>query len=256
MKQNSKTWQSSNFDFQLLGRTPVLVLAMNYEIVMINFVKGLMKNPKLVPFFQFVPSSTLPFSAHLHTQRWLAKTRAALQDYKEFIDAENLMPLGTSDLRSGVCLELKRLQQGRAAAAAAAALQATPARATAPYNFQQQHSAEMAGSVDSSDTYASCGTHPFASQADISLGALGSPRLPHRGPVKSASGDVLRAISPEDDDDDELEMNTLSNDFRPSNRGSRVSLNNSALPKHRKTRFQQVCQQHNAFPHTYVCLII
>jgi hypothetical protein len=189
----------------------------------------------------------------LHTRRWIAKTRAALQDYKEFIDAENLMPFGTSDLRSGVCLELKR--QGRAAAAAAAAaLQATPARATAPYNFQQ-HSADMAGSVDSSDTYASCGTHPFASQADISLGALGSPRLPHRGPVKSASGDALRALSPEDDDD-ELEMNTLSNDFRPSNRGSRVSLNNSALPKHRKTRFQQVCQQHNAFPHTYVCLVI
>jgi hypothetical protein len=152
------------------------------------------------------------------------------------------MPLGTSDLRSGVCLELKRLQQSRAAAAAAAALPATPARGAPNNQYAQLQMSDMAGSVDSSDTYASCGTHPFNSQADISMGMagdLGSPSL-RRRPVKSASGDVLRALSQEDDEDEEeMEMDTLANDLRP-NRGSRGSLNNSALPKHRKTRFQQV----------------
>ncbi|CAB3382917.1 Hypothetical predicted protein [Cloeon dipterum] len=154
------------------------------------------------------------------------------QDYKEFIDAENLMPFGTSDLRSGVCLEMKRMR------GAAALLPATPARGAIYGMHGGQQLLDMAGSVDSSDTYASCSTHPFASQADISdlLAGPGSARPP-RGPVKSASGDVLRALSPDDDEDlDDLE---LANDLRPS-RGSRGSLNNSGnLPKHRKTRFQQ-----------------
>ncbi|XP_059490814.1 uncharacterized protein LOC132205635 isoform X2 [Neocloeon triangulifer] len=152
------------------------------------------------------------------------------KDYKEFIDAENLMPLGTSDLRSSVCLEMKRMQKARAMA-----LPPTPARGA--FAAPQLH---MAGSVDSSDTYASCGTHPFTSQADISmvagdlLATPNSPRL-HRGPVKSASGDALRSLSPDDDeaDDDELEMDPLNHELRRS----RGSLTN--LPKHRKTRFQQ-----------------
>lgn len=134
-------------------------------------------------------------------------------------------------------------------------------------------------SVDSSDTYASCQTHPFLSQGDLTAdfndeacaldidmdnlyinplekescrGAnissstgfiVGLPPtvstsgLSMRAQVKkSASGDTaLRnlaagGLSPLDD---------VYQNFDVQERGSRVSLNENSVPKHRKTRFQQ-----------------
>ncbi|XP_028172528.1 potassium voltage-gated channel protein Shab-like isoform X3 [Ostrinia furnacalis] len=66
--------------------------------------------------------------------------------YKEFIDAEQLMPMSTSDLRQPVCVELACLQRHPAPKALP---EATP------------------NSLDSPDTFASCLTHPFPSEGDI-----------------------------------------------------------------------------------------
>ncbi|XP_017862066.1 PREDICTED: potassium voltage-gated channel protein Shab isoform X4 [Drosophila arizonae] len=134
-------------------------------------------------------------------------------------------------------------------------------------------------SVDSSDTYASCQTHPFLSQGDLTADfndeacaldidmdnlyinplekescrgthissstgfivglppTMSSSGLSMRAQVKkSASGDTaLRnlaagGISP---------MGDVYQSFDVQERGSRVSLNENSVPKHRKTRFQQ-----------------
>lgn len=146
------------------------------------------------------------------------------QDYKEFIDAENLMPLPTSDFRNLICLEMKMLRNGR--------------------GLDLQSGPMDMGSVDSSDTYASCNTQPFNSQGDLTedtpdqlmdnsnlyVNPLESPR----SVVKSASGDTaLRSLGASP-------LEETYKGFGPPERGSRGSLNDTPLPKHRKTRFQQV----------------
>lgn len=119
-------------------------------------------------------------------------------------------------------------------------------------------------SVDSSDTYASCQTHPFVSTADLDQEVDGlcvadldlnnlyinpleksSPgNIGGRSAVKkSASGDTaLRNLCV----DDMSPMRDIgfggygSSSFEPQHCGSRISLNEAAvIPKHRKTRFQQ-----------------
>ncbi|XP_054285933.1 potassium voltage-gated channel protein Shab-like isoform X2 [Macrosteles quadrilineatus] len=147
------------------------------------------------------------------------------KDYKDFIDAESLMPLATSDFRNPVCLEMKLMRSGRGA-------------------YEGTGVMEI-GSVDSSDTYASCTTQPFNSQGDLAetpcdqldtsnlyINPLESPS-PCGGVKKSASGDPgLRSLgaSPLDE---------TYRGFGATDHGSRGSLNDTPLPKHRKTRFQQ-----------------
>ncbi|XP_017070928.1 potassium voltage-gated channel protein Shab isoform X3 [Drosophila eugracilis] len=147
------------------------------------------------------------------------------------------------------------------------------------YNGSNNNNADLA-SVDSSDTYASCQTHPFLSQGDLTADfndeacaldidmdnlyinplereqhqgissstgfIVGLPSTNSSGALraqvkKSASGDTaLRnlaaggggagGISPLDD---------VYQSFDVQERGSRVSLNENSVPKHRKTRFQQ-----------------
>uniref|UniRef100_A0A182P6C5 Uncharacterized protein n=1 Tax=Anopheles epiroticus TaxID=199890 RepID=A0A182P6C5_9DIPT len=135
-------------------------------------------------------------------------------------------------------------------------------------------------SVDSSDTYASCQTHPFLSQADLTSDIVDMPfdldtldtnnlyinplekdsqqkqqqqqqqqqllMLQQRpmagaGPrsqvKKSASGDTaLRSLGASPMDDEYRQFQTP---FDSGDRGSHVSLNETPVPKHRKTRFQQ-----------------
>lgn len=73
------------------------------------------------------------------------------QDFKEFIDAESLMPLATSDFREPpVCLELRPLA-------------ARPEEDRPPPANAAGGNGDL-GSVDSTDTFASCDTQPFHSQ--------------------------------------------------------------------------------------------
>lgn len=139
-------------------------------------------------------------------------------------------------------------------------------------NFNNNN-ADLA-SVDSSDTYASCQTHPFLSQGDLtsdfndevcaldidmdnlyinplekdSAGntttgyMVGLPSTPSSGQIrahvkKSASGDTaLRNLAAGglSPMDD-----VYQSAFDAHDRGSHISLNENPVPKHRKTRFQQ-----------------
>ncbi|KAM7357784.1 potassium voltage-gated channel protein Shab-like isoform 2-T13 [Cochliomyia hominivorax] len=139
-------------------------------------------------------------------------------------------------------------------------------------NFNNNN-ADLA-SVDSSDTYASCQTHPFLSQGDLtsdfndevcaldidmdnlyinplekdSVGntttgyMVGLPSTSSSGQIrahvkKSASGDTaLRslAVGGLSPMDD-----VYQSAFDAHDRGSHISLNENPVPKHRKTRFQQ-----------------
>ncbi|XP_055846302.1 potassium voltage-gated channel protein Shab isoform X2 [Episyrphus balteatus] len=145
-------------------------------------------------------------------------------------------------------------------------------------NNNYNNNADLA-SVDSSDTYASCQTHPFLSQADLTSDLADeacaldidmdnlyinplekdtqqqqqqqSVPTSTSGMIrsqvkKSASGDTaLRSlgggVSPMDD---------VFQNFDVQDRGSRVSLNETPVPKHRKTRFQQSSKPRARFEDT------
>jgi hypothetical protein len=208
-----------------------------------------------------------------------------VQEFKEFIDAESLMPLPTSDFRNPVCLEMKTLKGGYWTQAVSAAghyvpmsIDVSSANKSAANNNSNNNNNNNGdlGSVDSSDTYASCSTHPFLSQGDLTsdiadpacaivdlvldsnlyVNPLDNQRSSDSSPLqqplvlsalstsrgslgvvkKSASGDTaLRSLG----------ASPMEESFKgflgvASERGSRGSLNDTPLPKHRKTRFQQV----------------
>lgn len=229
----------------------------------------------------------------------------SLQDFKDFIDAESIMPLPTSDVRQPICLEMKTIKANKdqypgysesfqASFEAAAAASSSIPTEYKPETYKSrrekfhEHNREYnvttdlplrpssepiktsnagnngepkndMGSVDSSDTYASCNTHPFLSEGDLTSDIVdqscaivdyvldsnlyvnpldvstGGGSGVVRGIKKSASGDTaLRnlGVSP---------MEESFNNFACApERGSRGSLNDSPIPKHRKTRFQQV----------------
>ena len=189
------------------------------------------------------------------------------------------MPLPTSDFRNPVCLEMKTLKSGYGSATAAVT---SISGGYLPMGIDLSNTNKMnnnngdLGSVDSSDTYASCNTHPFLSQGDLTSDIAdpscaivdlimdsnlyvnpldnqrsrdNSPQQPlilstlstSRGGLgvvkKSASGDTaLRSLGASP-----MEETFKGFGGMTSERGSRGSLNDTPLPKHRKTRFQQVC---------------
>lgn len=166
------------------------------------------------------------------------------------------MPLPTSDLKNPVCLEMKMLKAEMVNAFREADLKSKQIMQWGNTN----NNADL-GSMDSTDTFASCNTHPFHSQGDLTSDIVdascavdsnlyvnpldkstdNSPvdqaPLGRTGVKKSASGDTaLRSlgVSPTDE---------AFKGFGALERGSRVSLNDSpSLPRQRRTRFQQVCR--------------
>lgn len=160
------------------------------------------------------------------------------------------MPLATSDFRNPVCLEMRMLK---------ASEQTMNAFGFSEVDIQKKtnvHNGDLT-SMDSSDTFASCTTHPFNSQGDLASDIVDNSCVidsnlyvnpldksgenspittvaPERtsGVKKSASGDTaLRSLGTSPMDEGFKGFGLLE-------RGSRVSLNDSPLPKHRKTRFQ------------------
>lgn len=161
------------------------------------------------------------------------------------------MPLATSEFRNPVCLEMRTLK----------APPESLYNNTFAFNeaeMQKQKNGNDLGSMDSSDTFASCTTHPFNSQGDLTSDVVDpsctldsnlyvnpldkssdnspeTPAAPGRTPgvKKSTSGDTaLRSLGTSP-------MDETFKDFGIMDRGSRVSLNDSPTPRHRKTRFQQ-----------------
>ncbi|KFB44451.1 hypothetical protein ZHAS_00012237 [Anopheles sinensis] len=180
------------------------------------------------------------------------------------------MPLPTSDFHTTVCLEMRMMKNSMNSNCVVPPMQFGPSTISYPYPYMDtpiKHAntgntgspagaaAAMAG-VDSSDTYASCQTHPFLSQADLTSdivdmsfdldtldtnnlpGApLGAPPAVRSQVKKSASGDTaLRSLGASPMDDEYRQFQTA---FDAADRGSHVSLNETPVPKHRKTRFQQ-----------------
>ncbi|EDV97657.1 GH16991 [Drosophila grimshawi] len=147
------------------------------------------------------------------------------------------------------------------------------------HSNNNNNNADLA-SVDSSDTYASCQTHPFLSQGDLTadfndeacaldidmdnlyINPLEKESC-HRGanissstgfivglpPTISTSGLSMRAQVKKSASGDTALRNLAAGGISPldevyqnfdvQERGSRVSLNENSVPKHRKTRFQQ-----------------
>lgn len=120
---------------------------------------------------------------------------------------------------------------------------------------RSQYQSDLA-SVDSSDTYASCQTHPFLSQGDLTtdLTEFDTNNL-YVNPMeketlgqvkKSASGDAaLRNFgitgggsSFDDDPSDYQAFQTFATQTEPRGGSSSTSLNETPVPKHRKARFQ------------------
>lgn len=183
------------------------------------------------------------------------------------------MPRPTSDLRNPVCLEMKPLKGHTLNNWLQGPGTNCNTKTTLQYktsnnnNINNNVNPQEIGSVESSDTFASCNTHPFLSQGDLTSDLVdptcamapsdsnlyvnpldkstdNSPVQPviggfgrsttGSGVKKSASGDTaLRSLGASP-------MDETFRGFGGLDRGSRGSLNDSPLPKHRKTRFQQV----------------
>ncbi|KAK9880903.1 hypothetical protein WA026_013234 [Henosepilachna vigintioctopunctata] len=168
------------------------------------------------------------------------------------------MPLPTSDFRNPVCLEMRTIKAEQA--------EQDLIELAQRQSRKKENGGGDLGSVDSSDTFESCRTHPFNSQGDlISPDISDTPCVldsnlyvnpldkstdnspdtftPNRpgGVKKSASGDTaLRSLGTSPSDEG-------FKGFGPLERGSRVSLNESPLPKSRRTRFQQTYRQRTRF---------
>ncbi|XP_057653269.1 potassium voltage-gated channel protein Shab [Diorhabda carinulata] len=171
------------------------------------------------------------------------------KNFKEFVDAENLMPLTTSDFRNPVCLEMRLIKESE--------------HSMDHFGFPELdvekknnvNSVDL-NSMDSSDTFASCTTHPFNSQGDLTSDILDTNIIDSNlyvnpldksgdnspvistgimrggGVKKSASGDTaLRSLGTSP-------MDESFRGFGLLERGSRVSLNDSPHTKSRKARFQ------------------
>lgn len=186
------------------------------------------------------------------------------------------MPRPTSDFRNPVCLEMKTIRSPYPYISDMNPPRYTSTTVAIPTYFPSNGGADNInnnfnnnnemGSIDSSDTFASCNTHPFFSQGDLtsdvvdascaladsnlyvnpmdkstdnspvqtSVMCFGRGKPPVGGVKKSASGDTaLRSLGASPSDEG-------FKGFGAIDRGSRGSLNDSPLPKHRKTRFQQV----------------
>lgn len=194
--------------------------------------------PLASPCLVFLPMR--PGEAPLLTVVWL-------QDYKEFIDAECLVPAPVTEAPHHIELRPLKTEDGGGASGGC--------------------TVDLA-SMDSTDTFASCPTHPFNSQADLTddppnnkdsnlyvnpLDADGyqspssttaaaapstataavGPRTPT--PRSSPRHRVIhrpQAYTTDSFDDTRSTDNLLGS--------SRSSLQDSPLPKHRRARFQEV----------------
>lgn len=148
------------------------------------------------------------------------------------------MPLPTSDFRTPICREMRNLREQPLLGFD----QYSPPgllSAIEPINYNAKSSYNDRGSVDSSDTYASCQTHPCYSENDLTEEPDSNLYVnPMNGAdkvrvKKSASGEiahVTRDVSPSTESLKEINV---------PGRVGKVSANDG-LPKHRKIRLQQV----------------
>ncbi|XP_017758460.1 PREDICTED: potassium voltage-gated channel protein Shab isoform X3 [Eufriesea mexicana] len=202
-------------------------------------------NRRLLDFAQSVPGTQNDDYFHDDVPAQHAtQGNTTPSEYKEFRDAENIMPLATSDFRNPICQEMKSMRPGMSMEPAAhqqifaAETKALPAQPVDASSYGKTYNEQ--GSVDSSDTYASCQTHPSHSQGDLTeeadsnlyVNPLEAAEKCGNRVKKSASGEVGHNVS-----DVSPSVESLK-DARPFTEGSKVILNDT-VPKHRKIRIQQ-----------------
>lgn len=200
-----------------------------------------------------------------------AKTKILnFQDFRDFTDAEGLTSLPTSDFRRPMTLEMRNITNGGAInqlyhqSSPSNGLSTITLPLETPLRSQNASSSQNPGnsyngdlaSLNSSDTYASCQTHPFLSQGDLTADMVDASSVLddldvnnlYINPLEKDSSDLRTQVKKSASGDtalcniggtslDESFQNYQA--FESRDRGSRVSLNESPVPKHRKTRFQQ-----------------
>lgn len=232
------------------------------------------------------------------------------QDFREFTDAEGLVSIPTSDLHHPtICMQFQKYKSISTNSAYPDSIDASTSNAIEPAtgfstitlpletplrlaslsnnsnstnnnnnnnissnNYNNNNASADLASVDSSDTYASCQTHPFTSAGDLTAdfagiscdlddldmnnfasnpfernGATattvnnncGESFIARANVKRSASGDgILHSFGATPT----LEMCQAFQSLDSASaihRGSEASLNDVPVPKHRKTRFQQ-----------------
>ncbi|XP_043483592.1 uncharacterized protein LOC122512040 isoform X3 [Leptopilina heterotoma] len=172
------------------------------------------------------------------------------KEYKEYRDAEDIMPLATSDFKTSICQELKSLRGSSLENTCFDDLQLSPVPILESNVCVSKNNYNERGSVDSSDTYASCQTHPFYSQSDLTEDAdsnlyvnplEGTDKCSNMTVKKSVSGGVAHFtlnISPSTES---------LKDINLLNKSSKLNINES-IPKHRKTRTQQYIKPRAQLP--------
>ncbi|XP_008550173.1 potassium voltage-gated channel protein Shab isoform X2 [Microplitis demolitor] len=237
-------------------------------------------NRRLLDFAQNIPASQNDDYYH---DEMLAQHsnqgNTTPSEYKDYRDAEDIMPLATSDFRNPVCQEMRSLRESSvdtsalgdlfsysyssplrqitaiAASSASAPVAAIVAPASEPVStpataYPSKSSYNERGSVDSSETYATCQTHPFNSQELLGDGD-GSNEADSNlyiNPLEGAADNKCREItadkSPIVDHQSTLfsptSTNTNASEFSKSvqvqHDSIKASVNTDTLPKHRKTR--------------------
>ncbi|XP_044586451.1 potassium voltage-gated channel subfamily B member 1-like isoform X1 [Cotesia glomerata] len=196
------------------------------------------------------------------------------KEYKDYRDAEDIMPLATSDFRNPVCQEMRSLRENSidtsafgdlfsyssplrqitaiaasSAPISAPAIAAPPTEpATTPATSYPSKSYNERGSVDSSETYATCQTHPFNSQELLDGDAPNEADSNlYINPLEGADNkcrEINTDKSPTVDHQSALfspsSTNTNPTEFSKSvqvqHDSIKASVNTDTLPKHRKTR--------------------
>lgn len=112
------------------------------------------RRPANLGQISFIPTSDIIFNPN----RITLLIPLIRQGFKENVDAENLMPLTSSDFRNPVCLEMRLLKES--------AEQYMNQFGFPELDVEQTNNVNSVdlNSMDSSDTFASCTTHPFNSQ--------------------------------------------------------------------------------------------
>ncbi|KAH0568571.1 hypothetical protein KQX54_021222 [Cotesia glomerata] len=206
--------------------------------------------------------------------RWFSFVLYVTQEYKDYRDAEDIMPLATSDFRNPVCQEMRSLRENSidtsafgdlfsyssplrqitaiaasSAPISAPAIAAPPTEpATTPATSYPSKSYNERGSVDSSETYATCQTHPFNSQELLDGDAPNEADSNlYINPLEGADNkcrEINTDKSPTVDHQSALfspsSTNTNPTEFSKSvqvqHDSIKASVNTDTLPKHRKTR--------------------
>ncbi|KAK1132179.1 hypothetical protein K0M31_016302 [Melipona bicolor] len=203
-------------------------------------------NRRLLDFAQSVPGTQNDDYFHDDVPaQHVNQGNTTPSEYKDFRDAEDIMPLATSDFRNPICQEMKSMRSGTMSIEPVAhqpifatETKVSPAQPVDATGYGKAYNEQ--GSVDSSDTYASCQTHPSHSQGDLTeeadsnlyVNPLEAAEKCGNRVKKSTSGEVGRNVT-----DVSPSVESLK-DVRPFNEGGKVILNDT-VPKHRKIRIQQ-----------------